>query len=68
MRLLSREEGIKDLLPVRHASQLPTDNQKYINGLLINPKDLKKILYLLLNENNKFSTVSLHVTGKDWVN
>ena len=68
MKLLSRREGIKDLLLVRHASQLPTDDQKYISGLLINLKDLKKILYLLLNENNKFLTVFLYVIGKDSVN
>ena len=68
MKLLLRKEGIKDLLPVRHALQLPTDDQKYISGLLINPKDLKKILYLLLKENNKFSIVFLYVIGKDWVN
>ena len=43
MKLLPRREGIKDLLLVRRALQLPTDDQKYISGLLINPKDLKKI-------------------------
>ena len=52
---------------MRHASLQPTVYLKAISGQLIKEKAPKRILFLLLNENIKFSKVFLYVTGKNWV-
>ena len=50
-----------------HALLHPTACQKEQSSQLIRRKARKRILFWLLSENSKFSTVFLYVTGKNWV-